>query len=245
MHSFLFVHDLILLVYISDKWVSFYSFITFHLLFWVGGGSSNALMVCIVLGYRTSPPLSSPPLVSQKNCFIYFIISIAFCNRDVQGIFFFFLSGYGDDKEYISFSLICCSFLPETGIECIHFCTAPSSWKRARPIWLLEELFPHLSICLWDGHQWILPEDWNDSTIWTTAAEKQMSINHIIKYYMGFLLFTEKSPVTSNNQLMNNSKNHPSVISCSFRMNLPHPCFIVSLVNILSNEFTEQQGYEY
>lgn len=28
-------------------------------------------------------------------------------------------------------------------------------------------------------------------------------------------------------------------------MNLPHPCFIVSLVNILSNEFTEQQGYEY
>lgn len=88
MHSFLFVHDLILLVYISDKWVSFHSFITFHLLFWVGGGSSNALMVCIVLGYRTSPPLSSPPLVSQKNCFIYFIISIAFYNRDVQGIFF-------------------------------------------------------------------------------------------------------------------------------------------------------------
>lgn len=79
----------------------------------------------------------------------------------------------------------------------------------------------------------------------TAAAEKHMSINHTIKYYMDFLLFTGKSPVTSNNQLMNKSKNHLSIISCIFRMNLPHPCFIVSLVNILSNEFTEQQVYGF
>lgn len=45
---------------------------------------------------------------------------------------------------------------------------------------------------------------------------------------------------------MNKSKKKPSIIFHIFSVNLPHPCFGVSLaVNILSNKFTEQQVYGF
>lgn len=73
-----------------------------------------------------------------------------------------------------------------------------------------------------------------------------MSINHMVKYYFNFLPFTGKNTVILNEQWMNKSKKKLSIIFHIFSMNFPHPCFGVSLaVNILPNEFTEQQVYGF
>lgn len=73
-----------------------------------------------------------------------------------------------------------------------------------------------------------------------------MSINCMVKYYINFLSFTGKNTDILNEQWMNKSKKKLSIIFHIFSMNLPHPCFGVSLAaNIPPKEFTEQQVYGF
>lgn len=60
------------------------------------------------------------------------------------------------------------------------------------------------------------------------------------------MIYWEKNIVIPNKQWTNKSKTKPSIIFHIFSMNLSHPCIGVSLVvNILSNEFSEQGVYGF